>query len=285
MNSIKKKDTKKFKNIDSDDDNLIEELEAFSAIENSHKDTSKNTAKKNSSIKQKTDSKNVKKKSDPKKNTKKKDTKKKSDTKKKDTKKKDTKKKSDPKNKDIKKKPDVKKNAKKNSEPKKKESKKFKVDTDDKHMLKKKKKNDNGSDSDSDSDSNNDSDSSEYENNNDAVMLTNAVKKWVFADDRQREIRKTAIEKKKENDKLNSIKKETSGIITKAMADDDLPKITISKGKLLLNKSTSKEKYSSEVIEAALTKKYPKKKVDEIIDMIENEREDIVKYNIKRVGN
>jgi len=256
MNSIKKKSTKKFKNIDSDNDNLIEELEAYSALSNGHKDTNK-------------------KKTDSKKQDVKKPIKQKTDSKKQDVKKL---KKQEPKKQDkkpIKQKTDSKKN--------------FKVNTDDEKLIKKKKNkkySDSSSDSDDNSDSSDDSSSSEnskYDNND--VTLVNAVKKWVKADDRQRELRKNTIEKKKENDKLNSVKKESSNIITKAMADEDLPKITISKGKLLLNKTTSKEKYSAEVIEAALTKKYPKKKVDEIIDLIENEREDVIKYNIKRVGN
>ena len=255
-----KKVTKVSKNIDSDEDDLIEELEAFSAISNKNFSSKK---KKNNKYDSSSDSSDDSSDDDKKKLPKKKVIKKQSDKK-------------------PVKKTDKKPINKKQSAAKKVPVKKIapKINTEDepdkkKKIVKKKK--------DSDSDSGSDSDSDAETNIDDTVK--NAIIKWVQADNRQRELRKNDGEKKKENNKLNTIKKETSQVITKAMVDENMPKIDITKGKLLLNKTSKAEPISQELIENALTKKYPKKKVDEIINLIENEREEIPRFNIKRVSN
>jgi hypothetical protein len=253
MNSIKKK-TKIYKNIDSDEDNLIEELEAYSALSN-HKDVSSKKSTKN--IKKQDSSSDSESSSED------------------DKKKKKTVTKKPLAKKVVEKKPGAKKlNPIINTEEETSEK------NNKKKTIQKKKSTKKISDSDEDSE---DDGVGTKTNINDTTLI-NAVTKWVQADNKQREIRKANLAKKKENDKLNMAKKETLPIITKKMAEDEMPKITITKGKLLLNKTSTKEKITEELVEEVLSKKLPKKKVDEIMIAIENEKEEIIKYNIKRVS-
>jgi len=111
-----------------------------------------------------------------------------------------------------------------------------------------------------------------------------AIKEWVKADNRQKEIRKEN-KLKKENDTLNTIKKETSQFITKTMRDEELPAIEITKGKLILNKTSGKTKLTIEFIEETLAEHFSEKQIEKIIGLLQENMEDIPRYNIKRVSN
>ena len=104
------------------------------------------------------------------------------------------------------------------------------------------------------------------------VTLIAAVKKWVIIDDEQRKL-----------NELNIIKKEAENIMLKKMVEEDLVKISITDGVLVIERMTTKEEYTSKLMKKALLKMFSRKKVKKIINAIKDERKNIIEYGIKRI--